>query len=252
MTIGTPTNNVANAAGDLVAPLPVPSAGTINVTAGELVVVPFARYSPTSDPIVVGDISTSGTATLGTWSLDNPRNGTTDGGSSYAATGHFSAIVTGSGTLAVSIGGNPATTYAHGGLISVPGNWDASRLETSAGPGAVSTGSVNVATDSMSSSGIGLFVGVAQVNTTLSSLGASANSTDIYRDLSPDTGASAYRISTGALSYAFSWTANTAAVFGASGVVYKEAAGASVALEDGSGWPLTQPQPSSPVVSLYG
>lgn len=224
MTIGTPTNNVNNAGGDIVTPLAIPSAGTITVSAGELIVVPFARYSPSSDPIVVGDISNSGTATLGSWSLDRAESGTTDGGSSYAAAAVFSAIVTSGGTLAVSIGGNPATTYAHGGIISVPGDWDASRLETSAGQ-IVSSGTTSVSTGSMSSAGIALFVGACQINTSVGSVGASTSATDIYRALSPDTGASAYRISTGALSYAFTWTTDINAVFGAAGVVYKEAGG---------------------------
>jgi len=233
MAIGTPTNSTSNAGGDILS-LTIPSAGTITVSAGELIIVAIGRYSPTSSAIVVGDISNSGTATLGSWTLDRNDNGTTDGGSSYAATGIFSAIVSTGGTLAVTVSNFPATTYALGGMLSVPGSWGASRVETSNGQ-VVTTGSTNILTGNMTSAGAALFMGVTQINTGVASVGDSTSATNVYKNTSPDTGAASYRIVTSGTTYGFNWTTPTNAVYGATGVVYKE---------ESSGYTLTADQGS--------
>ena len=204
--------------------LEVPSgAGTVSVTAGQLVCVSVGRYSGSSDPIIVGDLTHSGTATMGTWSLDRADTGLTDG-SNYSSTAVFSSICSSSGTLHISFAGAPADSYWTGAIEAYDGSWDSSRLE--AGNGVIQTSSSTALdTGNATSAGAALFVAVTQVNTGLSSLTKDAAFTVIYQDIATDTGSSIYRIVSSGTTDSGSWTADTAAFYGATVVVYKEVGG---------------------------
>lgn len=83
-----------------------------SVTAGQLVIVSGMKYSPSADAFVVGDCTQSaGTATLGAFTLDRSDGGDDGSGSAFIYSGKWSAIVTGSGTCTVQIGGAVASSF---------------------------------------------------------------------------------------------------------------------------------------------
>src|SRR5688572_25975197 len=76
------------------------------VTAGSLIVVGGKKFSPSTDAFVAGDCTKSaGTATIDTVTLDRGHNLDMAGGSGWGSAALWSAIVTGSGTLTMQVGG---------------------------------------------------------------------------------------------------------------------------------------------------
>lgn len=83
-----------------------------SVTAGQLVVVTGTKYSPSLDAFVAGDCTQSaGTATLGTFTLDQTNGGDMGAGTSFGHSAVWSAVVTGSGTCTVQIAGAVAGSF---------------------------------------------------------------------------------------------------------------------------------------------
>lgn len=80
-----------------------------NVSTDSVVVVVAARYSSVSDTLAVGDLSTSGTATVGTWQIHVQRERLDAG--AYYWTVIASAPVTAGGSLTVTVGGGASSYY---------------------------------------------------------------------------------------------------------------------------------------------
>ena len=91
---------------------PISKAFSVDVTAGNLLVICLSKYSnTTNDPPVVGNISKSaGTATLGSFTLDKVAS-QLYAGAEYIHSAIFSAPVTGSGSCTISIAAGSATYY---------------------------------------------------------------------------------------------------------------------------------------------
>lgn len=84
-----------------------------NVTAGEgrkvIIGVWGALEVANDNPIVAGDITTAGTATLGAWTLH--AQGVEPGGSYNFRSAVLSADITGTGSLTVTFGSQPVSSY---------------------------------------------------------------------------------------------------------------------------------------------
>jgi hypothetical protein len=232
MTIGTPLNATGSAIGDDVSI----SSPQITVTAGSLVIMAVGRYSSTNDAMTLGDISSSGTATLTSWVLDRGDNANTGG--VYANTALYSALVTGGGTLTATVSGHPSGSYIICGITEVPGTWDANRFEAS-NAGSASSASPTVSTNSAASAGPAFFIGVCQLNTSTSSITEDTNFTSIYKNVAIDTGAISYRIVSGATTDSCDWTPANNVVYGATLGVYREASSGYTLTADQGSYSLT-------------
>jgi hypothetical protein len=190
-----------------------------------MLIVCGMKYSPSADAFVVGDCTqTAGTATLGTIALDK-TNGGADG-SVYGYAGVWSAIVTGSGTLTMQVGGAVAGSYLLIATEAFNGSWDAARVEASNGTD--SDTSSPVSTGDATSAGAGLFVGAMQNSSaSASTITQDAAFTLIYENETgtDDNGSAIYRIVGTGTTDAAEWTSTSLSVGFASLVVYKEAAG---------------------------
>lgn len=114
---------------------------SITVANGNLVVVAVTKWhGSTSDPFVLADlIKSSGTATLGTITLDVSREYNTT--ANYIAEAIYSVPVTGDGTLVMQIEGGQANTYWMGSVSELTGvDVTASRVDASVGADSGGTG----------------------------------------------------------------------------------------------------------------
>lgn len=201
-----------------------------DVSADSLVVVLAAQLNGDNEGTFAdGDCTQSaGTASLGTIALD--ENNQIDTGEVFLRTGVWSAIVTtgGSCTMQVSAGNTPSKLHVH--RHEFTGSWDASRVEDSSSA-ASATEDLSPDTGSMTSAGAALFIGI---------LGAGDNSNITITDgadyteiadtavegSGPDSYTqSQYRIVSTGTTDEVDWTIDNSFGQGASGVVYKEAAG---------------------------
>lgn len=198
-----------------------------SVTAGQLVVICGMKYSPSADPFVAADCTKSaGTATLGTISLDK-TNGGADGVGAFGYTGIWSAIVTGSGTLTMQVGGAVAGSYLLIAAEAFNGNWDGTRVEATAGTDQDTTSPVS--TGNATSAGAALFVGAMQNNAAAAStITHDAAFSLIYENetSTDDNGSAIYRIVSTGTTDSGDWTSTALNAGMASLVVYKEAAAA--------------------------
>lgn len=209
----------------------------LSVTAGNLIVVQAVRYNNTSDPFVAGDCAkTSGTATLGAFSLDCQTELDFGGGSGVRQVGIFSAIVTGTGSLGITVSGNPGDYW----LISSSefnGTWDASRKDGAAATGGSATNNqTTAASGSLTSAGAGVFVGAMQVEGGGTITQTTGNSIFEMESSSHLPGASGYRLVGTSTASSFDWTIpspNEGWIAGQ--VIYKEAsAGTTLVVDSGA------------------
>lgn len=206
-----------------------------DVTAGNLIVICGAKYSPGNDAFALADCTKSaGTATLDTIALATQTIIATTTGADYAAASVWSAIVTGSGSLTMQVGGGLSGSEMLMGIgeYSATNGWDASRLEDS-DIGKLATNNSGAAiTGDMTSAGGALFIGGAGINTG-SNLTITADS-PFQKIFELATGASTAvasfirRIVTAGTTDAvgMSWTPSSDDGWAVAGAVYKEVAGA--------------------------
>lgn len=204
-----------------------------NVTAGNIVVAIAGKYDVLSAAFAGGDIAKSaGAATLGAFALHATDKNTLDTPHNVAV---WSAIVTGSGSLTLTVTGTAASYWwLATDELSATGGWDASRAEATADTnptgGAVSTPQIS---DNMTSAAGAVFVGGVEISTgaNLTDLTEDAAFTRIYRE--PDGGSHVVGIAmlrivtTGTTDRIESTTTVSGNVdFIAAGVVLKEVAAA--------------------------
>jgi hypothetical protein len=211
---GTPTDNSASAS----------RATASNVTSGNLLVIQVTSFKSSNDPFVVGDISQSaGTATLGSFSLDVQRNYNYTG-SSYLNTAIFSAIVSGSGSCTITVGGAPADSYWNlvVGEFSSSTGWDSSRLEDSdygeGASGAPATGDGTCASSGLFIGGVSL---AGETSITITEDSAFSLMDEEENGTLHMTGSGIYRIVSSGTTDAASWTAPTTEEWSAVLAVYK-------------------------------
>jgi hypothetical protein len=207
-----------------------------SVTAGSLIVVTGMKYSPTTDAFAAGDVTQSaGTATIGTVSLDRGHNLDLGGAIGFASTGIWSAIVTGSGTLTMQVGGALAGSYLLIAAGEFSGSWDASRVENVNSGGSATNGQTSFSSGTAATAGAGLFVGCLQYScSTTQTNTPDAAFTEMYSNeagTTDDTGSAGYRIVSSATTDAWDGTMQSANDGWAAAVVaYKEAAAATATL----------------------
>lgn len=131
-----------------------------NVTAGSLIVIGAHRYNSDNaqHTFVAGNCTkTAGTSTIDTPTLDRAQD--LNIGVIWYSDAIFSALVTGSGSLTMTVAGGQAGSFwmVPGGEYT--GSWDSSRLEASNGGTAV-IGSTPAVSGNGTSAGAGLFWGL--------------------------------------------------------------------------------------------
>lgn len=209
----------------------VQKAFTANVTAGNLIVVGAAKFIAGGAAFVAGDCTKSaGTATIGSVSLDEVRTESVN-----AVAGVWSAIVTGSGSLTIQVSGATGSFWAMGinEYASTIG-WDSARLYAHTN----GTGNSNapLSGNMTSATGVdGLFVGCIAYDAS-GTLGVPVNPragyTTIYSEIDGslhEPGHTMDKIVTSANTDAVGATHVNTAIWEILGVVYKEAAGGSIA-----------------------
>lgn len=203
-----------------------------NVTSGNLVVIVASRYSPSSDTFVAGDCTkTAGTSTIGTVSLDAQITLDTGGGI-YALVGIWSAIVTGTGSLTMSVAGS-STDYWNVSVMefSATTGWDASRLDGTAVTNSTAANNSSPATSgNKSSTGGGVFVAGVGISggssITITEDAAYSLTFEEGNGAAHNIGSHIYQIVTGATTDNASWTiSNPQDGWVAAQVVYKEVGG---------------------------
>ncbi len=203
-----------------------------SVTAGQLVVVYGMKFSPTADAFVAGDVTKSaGTATIGTVSLDRTNGGDDGTATAYAYAGIWSAIVTGSGTLTMQVGGAAAGSYILIAAEAFNGSWDASRVEAVNGSLVTTNSTSSTSTGNVTSAGAAVMAAAIQLNTNAATtITPDAAFTTVYENETgtDDNGSAIYRIVGSGTTDAGDWTHGTNHNGTASAIVaYKEVAGSS-------------------------
>lgn len=203
-----------------------------NVTAGNLIYATAGKYDPGSVAFLAGAIAKSaGTATIGAFALHAQDQNAGDTPHNVAV---WSAIVTGTGSLTLTVTGTAGSYWVFGSdELSATTGWDASRAEATANTnpngGAVSTAQIS---DDMTSAANAAFVGMIEVSTGLNvtDLTEDAAFTRVYHETDGTTGVvgtSMIRIvSSGTTDRIESATSSSGAIdFIAAGVVLKEVGG---------------------------
>lgn len=211
-----------------------------NVAVGSLIVVIVSRYSNGgTDVLVVGDISNTGTATLGAWSLD-VQDEQDFGGAAIFQGGIFSAIVTGAGSLTATIAGAAGYYYAVAGA-EYGGNYDVNRLESSNKAKTATDNTTPALSGNGASAGIGLFIGgLSTDNASPMTITPDAAFTTIYEQEASSSTlffSAIRRLSTGGLTDQSEWTlAPNNAGWIATLVVYREIVVAPAGILMGQIW----------------
>lgn len=203
-----------------------------NVTTGDLVVVQAAKYTPSSDPFVVGDCTKSaGTATLGAISMDRQRAFTNAATNIYSVA-TFSAIVTGTGSCTMQVAGAVAGSYLIMSVQELGGSWDASRLVTGSDatgdlptPGAPDSGSVASGSAAIFMASLATDSAVSITHTIDAAYTLNYEQED---GVNQQTGAFGDEIVSSNTTDSGSWTAPTTKAWVCMVVVYKEVATAGI------------------------
>jgi hypothetical protein len=204
-----------------------------NVTAGNRIVVAAFFYSPSADLPVAGDCTQSaGTATLSAFTLDvTPADNDGGGGVHYYAA-VWSALVTGSGSCTIQVGGRPAASYFNFGIAEF--NSDRGQIVFS-GLASSDTGETGAAdSGNMTTPGAAVFVGSMEYSSTGAiTITPDGAFTQIFEEEDGNlhsTGSSIYRIVSAQTTDSVSWSAPTNNQWAASGAVYQEQL--SIAFDD--------------------
>ena len=198
-----------------------------NVAAGSLLTLAVSYSTATTDdPPVVGDLTkTSGTATIGTVSMDLVATRVV-ASVYYLHCAIYSVLVTGAGSLTLTFNGGTAGSIWVG-ADEYTGSWDSSRLED-----AVSgTGTSNApSSGNRTSAGAGLFLGILAMGTgALAGITPDAAFTQIGEQEGSATqvqGSAISRIVSSGTTDAASWALDVSPDWLAGVAVYREAAGA--------------------------
>lgn len=206
----------------------VSQAFTGNVTAGNVLMIAASKYSPSNDAFSAGDCTkSSGTATLGTITLDVSQN-VNASGSDYMVNGLWTAVVTGSGSCTMQVGGGVAGSYWIIGVLEFSSaDTGASRLEASNSGTATSNA---VSSGNGTSAAGAIFVGVHGIYTGSSvTITPDAAFTALYEQESNahNIGAIEYRIVTTGTTDAATWSLDAGYQWMAALGVYKESSGAA-------------------------
>ena len=151
-----------------------------DVTAGNLVVALVTRYHSGGSALVVGDISKSGTCTLGSWTLEASL---LDGDANVTGTAIYSAPVTGTGSCTIDFSKAGSAGW---GLSLVEFSGVSSTREDTATGGGVSSApptTLTMATAAADSAAGAVFVGItgfACSNTETTSLSVGGDYTLLY------------------------------------------------------------------------
>jgi hypothetical protein len=209
-----------------------------NVVTGDLLVIAVVKYSPSDDAFVVGDISKSaGTATLGSFTLDQNVNFNFQASSDRMAAAIYSAPVTAGGSCTITVGGAVAGSF----LMMSVSEWEgldtgSSRLEDSdTGTGA----SGAPATATATSAGAALFIGVVITNfAVVTTHTPGADYTTLFESedgANHTTGSAEARIVTAGATDAADWVAPTTSDYACVLAVYRPVgAGYTLACDTGS------------------
>jgi len=208
-----------------------------NVTNGNLIVVCVSGFSSSGTNPGTGEISVSGTATLGSWTADK-GNFVGDGGS-YMRGGVFSVPVTGTGSLTVTytdVGGS----YVGIAIAEYTGaDVSASRVNTS-GTGTGSTTS-SVQTATFTTSGSTLIIGslANDPNGTADTITKGSNYTLVSapaHSTGVEVGMEEWMTSGTQTNTVANWTITTTASWVVNAVSYKAASGSANWLKEGYWW----------------
>lgn len=183
----------------------------------------IAIATGSDDPIVTGDISISGTATLGAWTLHAQT--VEVGGSFNSRCAVLSSDVTGTGSLTVTFGSQPAGSYlgiGAGEYSGVGGVIGTNVANANSGSTAVDSGNVTL-------SGGGIIFGVAKMGPdALANLTITPDAafTTVFEmeDVNFAIGSSIRRLNTGALTDSASWTTGAGCEWAAAVVAFSQAA----------------------------
>lgn len=207
-----------------------------NVTAGSLLTfVVTASVGTTSDAPVAADLTkTSGTATIGTVSLDLVDTRLI-GGVYYLHAAIYSVLVTGSGSLTMTYANVANATYFIAG-DEYTGSWDSTRVEDTASAQATSTAP---SSGDATSAGAALFIGAQGMATgALAGMTPDAAFTQIAENEGSSTqvqGSAISRIVSSGTTDAASWTNDVNQEWLALVVAYKEASAPTTTITPGSG-----------------
>ncbi|CAB4124395.1 hypothetical protein UFOVP49_233 [uncultured Caudovirales phage] len=197
------------------------------VVVGSLITFAVARsaYPNTTDDIVVtGDLTqTGGTATIGAISLDKVSY-VTDGAGGFINSAIFSSIVTGSGTLTLTVVGKAASQgYFVIGVEETTGNWGSGRAQSSnssfGSTGAPSSGNITTTKPALFIGALGTSVSSI---TTHTAAGGWNTTYEEENGAVTFTGSLTSQIVSGATTLAASWTAPTTIPWNAAAVAYVE------------------------------
>lgn len=194
-----------------------------NVTAGNLLVIYVAKYSPNAgDVFQIGDISKiAGTATLGTFTLDVEHNLDVLGGGVFAAV--YSVPITGSGSCTIQIAAADAGSYLLLALQELSGaDTTGSRV---AGTNENTGNSVAIDSGNVASGTGGIFCGCSVTGaTTGHTFTPDGAFTTVYELESIDhvTGSAIYRIVSSNTTDSASWSISVAYPWVGVLAVYKE------------------------------
>lgn len=200
-----------------------------NVQAGSLITVIGWRYRGSNTAYTAGNCTKlSGTATIGTITLDRQHSIDFGGGFGFGQVGIWSAIVTAGGSLTMQIGGGDGGTYQSIAIHEFTGNWDATRVEATNSNATATDNTTPAHSGDATSAGAALFIGGLSLGSaSLQTLTPDAAFTQIYENEAGATsqvGSAIYRIvSTGTTDRA-EWTVPTTANEGwlAAVAVYRE------------------------------
>jgi len=184
-----------------------------SVTAGQLVVVAGGKYSPSLDAFVAGDCTQSaGTATLGAFTLDRTNGGDAGAGSAFNHTAIWSAIVTGSGTCTVQVGGAVAGSFLICGAEAFNGTWNSTRVEAVNGQLLTTDGTASSTTGNVTSAGAALmFAAIDLDNTAATTITPDGAFTTVYENETgtDNNGSVVYRLVSSGTTDAGDWTHGT-------------------------------------------
>lgn len=198
-----------------------------NVAVGSLLTITGGVLTNgANDPPVAGDLTkTAGTSTIGTITRDAVS--TRDvGGGFYLHVAQFSVIVTGAGSLTLTLAGGANGLSTWLAVDEYTGTFDASRLVDTAAANGDSTAPNSGDADS---SGAALFFGgLVHLNASSGSAATEDGAFTLIAEQDSTTTqvgwSSIARIVSGATTDAASWTTNNAAAWAAAVAVYREVA----------------------------
>ena len=207
-----------------------------SVTSGQCVIfgAVHLNLSGTDDPFVVGDLTqTAGSATISDIRLHGQAGGNFGGaGGNYGRAVVYSCLVTGSGTLTLTLAGQPTGTFLFAASEALNGSWDTAREEAVAAGGLNTADAISsISSGNVTTAGAGIIIGMMVlndgVNQTITEDGAFTLVAESQNGSTSAMGSMIYRIVATGTTDAGDWTFNTT-----DGNAYCGAAAIAVALKE--------------------